>query len=62
MDFGVVNTTLQAVAKLINDVRNNVTNYYTTKSLAEVTKLTRVEPLTIVSKDCVNLEYMPDIN
>ena len=62
MDFGIVNTTLQAIVKTINMVKNNFTNYYTNKSLTDVTKLTRVEPLTIISKDCLNLEYMVDIN
>lgn len=61
MDLSVVNTTLQTIAKSINEIRNNATNYYTTKSLAEATKLTRVEPLVIFSKDCVSLEYMPDV-
>lgn len=61
MDIGIVNTTLQAVAKIVNEIRNNATNYYTTKSLPEATRLTRVEPLTIISKDLLNLEYMPDV-
>ncbi len=30
-------------------------------SLADLTKLTRVEPHCIISKDCVNLDYMPDV-
>jgi len=49
------------VARFINQTLN-VTNYYSTKSLSEVTKLTRVEPLAIISKDCLNLDYMPDIS
>ena len=56
----VTDTLLQGVARIINKVKN-ITGYYTTTSLADVTKLTRVEPLTIVSKDCINLEYTPDI-
>lgn len=60
MDFGVVSTTVQAVAKLVNMVKTG-TNYYTTNSLAEVSKLTRVEPLTILSKDLISLDYMPDV-
>lgn len=60
MDFGVVSTTVQAVAKLVNMVKTG-TNYYTTNSLAEVSKLTRVEPLTILSKDLLPLDYMPDV-
>ena len=31
-------------------------------SLSEITKLTNVQPLTIISSDCLNLEYLPDIN
>lgn len=60
MDLGVINTTLTNVAKFINDVRDNI-NYYSTRSLSDATKLTRVEPLTILSKDLINLEYMPDV-
>ncbi len=60
MDLGVINTTLTQVAKFINDVRDNI-NYYSTRSLSDATKLTRVEPLTILSKDLINLEYMPDV-
>lgn len=36
-------------------------NYTKTSSLVDATKLARVEPLTIVSKDCVSLEYLPDV-
>lgn len=59
MDLGIINTTLQSVAKVVNEIKTNVANYYTNRSLSDITKLTRVEPLAIVSKDCVNLEYMP---
>lgn len=61
MDLGMVNTALTEVAKFINGVRDNV-NYVATKSLSDITKLTRVEPLTILSKDLINLEYMVDVN
>jgi hypothetical protein len=61
MDLGVINTTLTTVASVVNKIKDDVTNYYTTKSLTEATKLTRVEPLTIISKDLINLEYMPDV-
>lgn len=61
MDLGVINTTLTTVANVVNKIKDDVTNYYTTKSLTEATKLTRVEPLTIISKDLINLEYMPDV-
>jgi len=36
--------------------------YNSTNSLTEFTKLTRVEPLTIISKDCLTLDYMVDVN
>lgn len=60
MDLSVVNTTLNTVAKFINEVRN-VKNYYNNKSLADISKLTRVEPLTIVSKDLISFEPMSDV-
>jgi hypothetical protein len=62
MDLGVINTTLTAVASFVNKTYDNFFNYYTTKSLTEATKLTRVEPLTIISRDLINLEYMPDVS
>lgn len=61
MDFGLIKPALQTIAKLINDIRANFTSYYTNTSLTQVDKLLRVEPLTIVSKDCVNLPYLPDV-
>lgn len=62
MELGVINTTLTGVAKLVNEIKNNVTNLYTTKSLPEITKLTRVEPLCIVSRDLLTYADMPDIS
>ena len=32
-----------------------------TTSLTEVTNLTNVEPLVVVSSDCLKLDYLPDI-
>lgn len=61
MDLGTINTALKDVAHIFNQIRNNVTNYYTTQSLPQITKLSRVEPLTIVSRDCSNLDIMPDV-
>lgn len=60
MDIELVNSTLQAIANFVNKAKE-LTNYYADKSLVDVTKLTRVEPLTIISTDLVNLDYMPDI-
>jgi hypothetical protein len=61
MDLQVINTTLGSIAKSINWIKD-ITGLYTTKSLSEVTKLTRVEPLTILSRDCLSLEYIGDVN
>lgn len=59
MEF--VETTLKYVAKTVSAYRN-ITAYAGNTSLNDVTKLTRVEPLTIVSKDCANLDYIADVN
>lgn len=61
MDLQFVNTTLQAISNFINKAKE-ITNYYKDKSLADITRLTRVEPLTIISRDLINLDYMVDIN
>jgi len=61
MDFSVVNTTLGVVARLTNEVKDRFTNYVSDQSLNTVTKLTRVEPLTIISNDLIHSEIMPDV-
>lgn len=55
------NATLTAVSKAIDYVKNNIVGHIHDSSLTEVTKLTRAEPLTIISQDCSNLEYLPDV-
>lgn len=49
-----INTGLSYVAKIFNTVRDNTVGYYGNMSLPEATKLTRVEPVTIVSRDLLN--------
>lgn len=52
------------VIQTINDIVNigkRVNEASQTTSLVEFTKSARVEPLTIVSNDCINLEYLPDV-
>lgn len=61
MSFSVY-PALTAVAAVVNQFREKFSDFYTTKSLPEITKLTRVEPLTILSKDCMNLDYIQDVN
>lgn len=61
MSQNVIETVLSTAAKVINQIKNNFTNYYTDNSLVEATKLTRVEPLVIISKDCLSLEITKDV-
>ena len=42
-------------------IYKKTTSYYETKSLADVTKLARVEPITVVSRDLINVDYLPDV-
>ena len=51
---------LQKIGTLAN-IFTKAQGSYQTVSLSEVTKLARVEPLTVVSKDCMQLEYLPDV-
>lgn len=53
-------TLLQTVGELANAVRKAV-RFGKTNSLVEVTKLSRVEPLGLMSEDTVNLPYIKDI-
>lgn len=48
------NTGLSIIAKLFNAIKDYGTSYYKDSSLPEATKLARVEPITIVSKDLLN--------
>lgn len=60
MDFSSIKTGIDAVARFIN-LTHSVTAHAKSASYADLAKLTTVEPLTIVSPDCMNLEYMPAI-
>lgn len=57
----IYSSTLNFTAKLINDIKNRFTNYYTDNSLVESTGLTRVEPLVVISKDCLSLDITQDV-
>jgi hypothetical protein len=50
---GLVTTGLGMAAKIVNTIKGGMA-YYKDSSLPEVTKLTQVEPYTIVSKDLLN--------
>lgn len=51
---------VKQVAELVNRVQDT-TNYVSTNSLPDAVKLTRVEPLAVISQDCVSLEYTSDV-
>ncbi len=61
MQTSFVNPVLQVIALIVNKVKS-VTAFVEDKSLADVTKLTRVEPLTIISNDLASYEILPEIN
>lgn len=51
---------IQSIGDLVRFSRT-AAGYSKTTSLTEITKLARVEPLTVVSRDCLTLEYLPDV-
>lgn len=64
MDPLTISTTLSAITKIVNTVRDmseKAKPYYKDASLSDISKLTRVEPLAIVSKDLVSFEPMVDV-
>lgn len=61
MIISELKTAIDCVARLVN-LTKTVTNHATPASIADIAKLTRVEPLVIVSPDCMNLDYMPSVN
>ncbi len=54
-------TAIDVVARTINKIKS-FTGHATTNSIADLAKLTRVEPLVVVSPDCINLDYMPQVS
>jgi hypothetical protein len=42
-------------------LKNTLTAVADTSSLTDIAKLARVEPLAIVSRDCMTLDYLPDV-
>jgi hypothetical protein len=52
---------LTTVAQVVDYFKSNVASHVTDTSIAQLTKLTRIEPLTVISQDCSNLDYLPDV-
>lgn len=48
------------MAKAYNTIQR-YTGLYTDNSLSDLTKLTKVEPLVIISKECMGMDIMPDL-
>lgn len=59
--ISTTNATINAVAKALDYFKTNVAGHLSETSLTSITKLTRAEPLTIISHDCANLDYLPDL-
>lgn len=59
--ISTTNATLTAVAKALDYFKTNIQGHFSDTSLTGITKLTRSEPLTILSQDCANLTELPDI-
>jgi hypothetical protein len=51
---------IQTISDIVN-IANRIGDNSKTTSLVEFTSAARVEPLTLVSSDCINLEYLPDV-
>lgn len=49
------------VLNTIKDLLKNLKAAEGNTSLTEITKVARVEPLTIIGRDCINLEYLPEV-
>lgn len=59
--IATANSTVSTIAKAVDYVKNNVFGHFNDTSMTTITKLTRAEPLTIISNDCSNLAYLPDL-
>lgn len=56
--IAMANSALSTVARVVDYFKSNVAGHVTDNSLTQLTKLTRAEPMTLISQDCANLEYL----
>ena len=56
--ISTINSALSTVARVVDYFKTNVAGHVTDNSLTQLTKLTRAEPMTLISQDCANLEYL----
>lgn len=65
MDFATLKsaiiTPIQMIGEMLHLIKTNTVDYYRNSSLVDATKLTRVEPITVVSRDLMNYEHTPEI-
>jgi hypothetical protein len=59
--IATINSALSTVARVTDYFKSNVAGHVTDNSLTQLTKLTRAEPMTLISQDCANLEYLPSL-
>ncbi len=51
---------IATIADVVKDV-NNVRSYYKDRALTDIAQVTRVEPITVITKDLMSVEYLPDV-
>lgn len=56
-----INAALNTIGRLADYFKGNVINHVNDTSMTELTRLTRAEPLTIISQDLSNAEYLPQL-
>lgn len=57
--FQTINTGLTAIGKVVDYIKTNIFGHVVDSSLTQITKLTRAEPLTVISADMMNHENLP---
>lgn len=56
-----VSGAISAIGKAVDYIKNNIAGHAHDGSMTDVTRLTRAEPLTIISQDCGTLEILPEL-
>ena len=59
--IATTNAAVTTIARVLDYFKTNIAGTLTDTSLTSITKLTRAEPLTVISHDCANLQELPDI-
>lgn len=57
----VITTPIQIIGEVVHFIKSNTIDHYRTTSLPEVTKMTRIEPIVVMSRDLVNVDYTSDV-